>query len=242
MNAVGLHGDVETLLHEGGHAFHAVACRDEPLVQYRHCTMEMAEVASMGMELLAYDHLDVFYNADDLARARREQMESIVGLFPWIATIDAFQQWLYTGETQWLGKAMEPEAQARGLRASAAPASGDRNARTRAWLSLMDLYGGIEDWTGYAPAREALWQRQLHLFGVPFYYIEYGIAQIGALQLWQNARKDKKQALRQYREALSLGGSRPLPELWAAAGLKFDFSEATLRPLLDAVTKELQAL
>ncbi len=230
MNAVGLHSDVETLLHEGGHAFHSVACRGEPLLQYRHCGMEMAEVASMGMELLACDHLDVFYKVDDLRRARREQMEGIVGLFPWIATIDAFQQWLYTGEAGWLGG-----------KADLSPA-GSCADRTAAWLRLTALYGGREDWTGYDAAREALWQRQLHLFGVPFYYIEYGIAQIGALQLWQNARRDQKQALRQYREALALGGSRPLPELWTAAGLKFDFSEATLRPLIDAVLAELSLL
>lgn len=218
MNAVGLHGDVETLLHEGGHAFHSVACRDEPLVQYRHCGMEMAEVASMGMELLAYDHLDVFYSGSDLARARREQLESLISIFPWIATIDAFQHWIYThpGHT--------------------------RDERTAQWLALLDRFGGIEDWRGHESAREALWQRQLHLYGVPFYYIEYGIAQIGALQLWQNARRDKAAALRKYREALALGGSCPLPDLWAAAGLKFDFTQATLRPLIEAVQAELAKL
>ena len=218
MNAVGLHRDVETLLHEGGHAFHALACRDEPLIAYRHCGMEMAEVASMGMELLASDYLDEFYDGDDLKRARREQFEGIIDVFPWIATIDAFQHWLYTN----------PEH--------------TRGQRTQQWLSLLERFGGIEDWSGYEPARESLWQRQLHLYSVPFYYIEYGIAQIGALQLWQNARADKVNALRQYREALALGGSRPLPELWATAGLRFDFSEATLRPLIDAVLAELDTL
>jgi oligoendopeptidase F len=218
MNAVGLHGDVETLLHEGGHAFHAVACRDEPLVSYRHCGMEMAEVASMGMELLSYDCLDEFYKGDDLARARREQMEGIIGLFPWIAIIDAFQHWLYTHPKH------------------------THAERTAQWLSLQERFGGLEDWTGYEPAREALWQRQLHLYGVPFYYIEYGIAQIGALQLWHNARNDKPAALKKYQEALALGGSRTLPELWSAANLKFDFSERTLRPLINAVVKELDEL
>lgn len=218
MNAVGLHADVETLLHEGGHAFHALACRDEPLLRYRHCGMEMAEVASMGMELLAYDYLDEFYDGQDLARARVEQLETIINTFPWIAVIDAFQHWLYT----------HPEH--------------NRQERTRVWLSLIERFGGIEDWSGYESALEAGWQRQLHLFGVPFYYIEYGIAQIGALQLWLNARADRAGALRQYREALSLGGSRPLPELWAAAGLKFDFSAATLAPLVHAVQEELANL
>jgi len=218
MNAVGLHRDAETLLHEGGHALHALACREEPLVQYRHCGMEMAEVASMGMELLAYDHLDVFYQGDDLTRARREQLEGILLTFPWVATIDAFQHWLYTNPDH------------------------DRAERTRQWLSLMKRFGGIEDWSGYEPARAAQWQQQLHLYSVPFYYIEYGIAQTGALQLWLNARRDLPTALRQYREALALGGARPLPELWEAAGLRFDFSEATLRPLVEAVVAELVKL
>jgi len=218
MNAVGLHRDVETLLHEGGHAFHAAACRDEPLMAYRHCGMEMAEVASMGMELLASDHLGVFYQGEDLKRARREQLEGIVAVFPWIATIDAFQHWLY----------LNPDH--------------THQQRTEHWLSLLARFGGIEDWTGCEPAREAFWQRQLHLYNCPFYYIEYGIAQIGALQLWQNARADKADALRQYREALALGGSRPLPELWGAAGLRFDFGEATLEPLIDAVLAELKTL
>jgi oligoendopeptidase F len=218
MNAVGLHRDVETLLHEGGHAFHSIACREEPLVQYRHCGMEMAEVASMGMELLAYDHLDVFYQGGELARARREQLEGIINTFAWIATIDAFQQWIYTHPTH------------------------TREQRTHYWLLLQDRFGGVEDWSGYEQQRQSLWQRQLHLSSVPLYYIEYGIAQVGALQLWMNARADKPAALARYREALALGGSRPLPELWAAAGLKFDFSAATLRPLIAAVQDELGKL
>ncbi len=218
MNAVGLHRDVETLLHEGGHAFHSVACTDEPLVQYRHCGMEMAEVASMGMELLAYDHLDVFYQGEELTRARREQLEGIVNGFAWIATIDAFQQWIYTNPTH------------------------TREQRTGFWLLLQDRFGGIEDWSGYEQQRASLWQRQLHLYSVPLYYIEYGIAQVGALQLWHNARKDKPAALARYRQALALGGSRPLPELWAAAGLNFDFSAGTLRPLIDMVRSDLNKL
>ncbi len=215
MNAVGLHHDVQTLIHEAGHAFHAIACRDEPLMAYRHYGMEMAEVASMGMEMIAQDHLDVFYQGEDLARARREHLESVISVFPWIATIDAFQHWIYThpGHT--------------------------REQRAAFWLELLGRFGGIEDWSGYEAAQATLWHKQLHLFEVPFYYIEYGIAQIGALQLWLNARRDPAAALRKYREALVLGGSRPLPELWAAAGLKFDFSEATLRPLIDAVMAEL---
>jgi len=218
MNAVGLHRDVETLLHEGGHAFHDFASRDEPLIDYRHTGAEMAEVASMAMELLGLDHLDVFYKGDDLKRACREQLEGIVWLFPWIATIDAYQHWLYTHSDH------------------------TRQERTAYWLSLMDRFGGIEDWSGFESAREARWQRQLHLFGYPFYYIEYGIAQIGALQIWLNAKQDKAKTLQAYRRALALGGSRPLPELWKAAGLKFDFSRETLKPLIEAVMKEIESL
>ncbi len=169
----------------------------------------------MGMELLASDYLGEFYEGDDLVRARREQLEGIIGTFPWIAVIDAFQHWLYLhpGHT--------------------------REQRTACWLDLLRRFGGIEEWTGYEATHESLWQRQLHLFGVPFYYIEYGIAQIGALQLWRNTREDKASALRRYREALTLGGSRPLPELWAAGGLTFDFRETALRPLVEMVTDEL---
>jgi oligoendopeptidase F len=218
MNAVGLHHDVETLLHEGGHAFHALACRDEPLLAYRHCGMEMAEVASMGMELIAFDLLDEFYSPADLARARREKLEDVLVLFPWIATIDAFQHWLYTHPKH------------------------SRGERTETWLAIAGRFGGAEDWTGYEDIRQAAWQRQLHLFTVPFYYIEYGIAQIGALQLWRNSRANKVAALRNYRKALALGGSRPLPELWSAAGLTFDFSESTLAPLIELVQRELETL
>ncbi|HSW45185.1 MAG TPA: M3 family metallopeptidase, partial [Phycisphaerae bacterium] len=218
MNAVGMQSDVETLLHESGHAFHAFAARDEPLIWYRNPGMEMCEVASMSMELLAMEHLDVFHGPQEAARARREQLEGIIRTFPWVATIDAFQHWVYT----------HPDH--------------TRGERTNAWLSLLDRFGGIEDYTGHDAAREAMWHRQLHLFDCPFYYIEYAIAQTGALQLWRNAGKDRRQALSQYRHALSLGGSRPLPELWAAAGLRFDFSEATLQPLIEAVQAELDKL
>lgn len=218
MNAVGLQSDVETLLHESGHAFHYMAAKDDPLVSYRHCNLEMAEVASMGMELLTMEQLDVFYDQADAARARREQLEGILWLFPWIATIDAFQHWIYTHPNH------------------------THAERTSVWIGLLDRFGGIEDYSGHPDAREAMWQRQMHLFACPFYYVEYGIAQIGALQLWRNARKDRQQALTRYRQALALGGSRPLPELWAAAGLKLDFSEATLAPLIEAVQGELAQL
>jgi oligoendopeptidase F len=218
MNAAGLQRDVETLLHEGGHAFHALAARDEPLMFLRHGPMEFNEVASMSMELFGSEHLDVFYSSDDASRARRVHFDGIIRFFPWMATIDSFQHWIYThpGHT---------------------PAE-----RTAEWVRLTDRFGSRVDWSGYEDAREAFWQRQLHLFHVPFYYVEYGIAQLGALQLWMMSRKDRQQALQRYKSALKLGGTRPLPELFAAAGIRFDFSEQTLRPLMDAVAEELSRL
>ncbi len=220
MNAVGLERDVRTLLHEGGHAFHSLAAADEPLLGYRHGPMEFCEVASMGMELLGDDFLDEFYNEDDLKRSRREHFEGVIFILPWVATIDAFQQWIYANPQH------------------------DREARRQAWLACLDRFGGgVVDWTGLEAERGHMWHRQLHIFEVPFYYIEYGIAQLGALQLWVRARREgRAAALAGYRRALALGGSRPLPELFAAAGLKFDFSESTIAPLMDEVAEELQKL
>ena len=218
MNAVGLQRDVETLLHEAGHAFHALASRDEPLASYRDCPVEFCEVASMAMELLAADKLGEFYGEEEARRARRTHLEGVVGVFPWIATIDTFQHWAYTN-----------------------PGHG-RDERRAAWLALMDRFGGDVDWGGLEPARRCRWHRQLHVFIHPFYYVEYGIAQLGALQVWVNAGKDAAAALARYRGALALGGSRPLPELFEAAGCRWDFSKDALRPLLEAVETELDRL
>ena len=218
MNAVGIQRDVRTLIHEGGHAFHALACRHDPLLHYRNAPIEFAEVASMGMEMLAYEHFDVFYSGSDLVRAKRQQLEGIVAIFPWVATIDAFQHWMYT----------HPEH--------------TRAERRDRWLALHDRFGGIEQYNGYEEGLARSWQKQLHLFQVPFYYVEYAIAQLGALQIWLNANDDRGQAVRDYRRALPLGGSRPLPELFQAANTRFDFSIDTLGPLMDATQRELQAL
>ncbi len=219
MNAVGLDRDVRTLLHEGGHAFHALAATAEPLADYRHAPMEFCEVASMSMELLAGDHLSVFYGPDDLRRSKREHLEGIAMILPWVATIDCFQHWLYTH----------------------AGHSGDQ--RRESWLQIADRFsGGAVDWADLDEAKGYAWHRQLHIFEVPFYYIEYGIAQLGALQLWVLAKRDPAAALAGYRRALALGGSRPLPELFDAAGLKFDFSLDTIAPLMEAVGEELEGL
>lgn len=216
MNAAGLHRDVETLLHEGGHAFHYQwASRREPLVFLRSAPMEFCEVASMAMELLGGEHLDVFYSPQEQARAARKKFEGILRFLPWMAIVDQFQQWIYTHPGH------------------------SRAERTAHWMMLQERFAPGIDWSGYELARQTLWQRQLHLFHAPFYYIEYGIAQLGALQLWMKAREDPQRALANYRAGLSLGGTRPLPDLFAATGIEFDFSEKTLRPLTRAVEEAL---
>jgi len=174
----------------------------------------------MTMELMAEPYLDEFYGDEtDLARARRALLEGIVRFFPWMATIDQFQHWIYTHPGH------------------------DEAARTDAWLDVFDRFGGgVTDWSGYEQARAARWHAQLHLFHHPFYYVEYGIAQLGALQLWRNYRKHPQRALEQYRAALALGATRPLPELFKAAGIKFDFSRRTIEPLIAMLVEELDAL
>jgi oligoendopeptidase F len=218
MNAVGLHRDVETILHEAGHAFHALAARDEDLYPYRSAPIEFCEVASMSMELLGNGFIEEFYSDADASRARRVHLEGIVGIFPWIATVDAFQHWIYTH------------------------ANHTRDERAAAWLELMDRFGGEVDWSGHEEARAHLWHRQLHIFQHPFYYIEYGIAQLGALQVWANSKRDPAKALNDYKKSLALGGSRPLPELFQAAGCKFEFSAKTIQPIAKMLRDELEKL
>ena len=219
MNAVGRDDDVRTLLHEGGHAFHQMASREQPLIHYRTCPYEFAEVASMGMELLAAPHLSVFYrNEEDYKRAYRNTLEDAVILFPWIAIIDALQHWVYTNPTH------------------------TREDRRKTWVEIFLRFQPSIDWSGYEEERDYTWHRQLHPFAVPFYYIEYGIAQVGALQVWLQGRRDHRGAVERYWRALSLGGSRPLPRLFEAAGATFKFDYETLKLLTDAVGEELDRL
>lgn len=215
MNAVGRDGDVRTLLHESGHAFHALAAREDPLHAYRSAPLEFAEVASMGMELLGGEHLSVFYGSEAAARSKREHLESIVNILPWIATIDAFQHWIYT----------HPQH--------------SRKEREAHWLELRRRFGGIESWKGYEDALQAAWHRQLHLYEVPFYYIEYGIAQLGALGVWYQYKKDPHAGVEAYKRALALGGSRPLPELFKTAGLRFDFGPKSITHVVGSLRAEL---
>jgi oligoendopeptidase F len=218
MNAVGLDSDVRTLLHEGGHAFHTLACRGEPLAAYRESPLEFCEVASMTMELLGARRLDPFYGPGEASRSNRKLLEGIVLILPWIATVDAFQHWIYTHPGH------------------------SRQERQNAWRDLLERFGGIVDWSGYDEARNHSWHRQLHIFLYPFYYIEYGIAQLGALQIWQRSLNDRHEAVALYKKALALGGSRPLPELFAAAGIRFDFGEELIASLMDTIGCELEKL
>jgi oligoendopeptidase F len=219
MNAVGIDDDVRTLLHESGHAFHALACADEAIVDYRSAPMEFCEVASMAMELLGGEYLSEFYNPQDLKRSNREHLEGIIQILAWVANIDAFQHWLYEHPKH------------------------SSQERCQAWDELFERFGGkFIDWSGLEEIKNYLWHRQLHIFEVPFYYIEYGIAQLGALQVWRNARRDPKKALSDYKKGLSLGGCRPVRELYQAAGISFDFSESIIKPLVEAVAQEWERL
>ena len=209
MNAVGLDGDVRTLLHEGGHAFHTLACRGEPLAAYRESPLEFCEVASMTMELFGARNLDPFYDQAEADRSNRKLLEGIVLILPWIATVDAFQHWIYThpGHT--------------------------RDDRRTAWRSLIDRFGGIVDWSGYEEARDHSWHRQLHIFLYPFYYIEYGIAQLGALQLWRRGLTDRAGAVADYRRALSLGGLAPVAGVVRRGGYPLRLRRGIDRPADD---------
>jgi oligoendopeptidase F len=219
MNAVGVDDDVRTLLHESGHAFHSLACADDPLVDYRHGPMEFCEVASMAMELLGGKYLSAFYGPQDQCRSNREHLEGIMQTLAWVANIDAFQHWLYA----------HPQHSA--------------DQRRQAWATFYEQFGGkFIDWEGFSEIKNHLWHRQLHIFEVPFYYIEYGIAQLGALQVWLHSRRDPKKALQRYKQGLALGGSRPVKELYQAAGISFDFSEKIIKPLVSAVAEEWEKL
>ena len=218
INAVGTHGDIQTLLHEGGHSFHSMACRNEELSDYRHPPIEFAEVASMGMEMLGIERFGEIYDEEEARNAQRQHLTRVISVFAWVATVDAFQHWVYT----------HPEH--------------SREERAREWLRIRDRFAPHIDWTGLEEFRPDEWQRQGHIFGHAFYYIEYAIAQIGALQVWRNEKRDHGQAVTAYRKALALGGSRPLPELFETAGLRFAMDDSVLGELIPMVMKSFRAL
>lgn len=220
MNASGQMGDLTTMVHEGGHAIHSFLSHPLKLSSFKEYPMEIAEVASMSMELFTMDHWDLFFdNKNDLARARGHQLERVITIFPWIATIDKFQHWIYENPTHTLEE------------------------RKNKWMEILQEFSSSSvDWSGLEHYREFGWQRQLHLFEVPFYYIEYGIAQLGAIGLWMQYKNNKEKALSNYMQALSLGGTRTLPELYSAAGLRFDFSKEHVKELMSFVSAEMEAV
>jgi len=217
MNSACTDRDIYTLLHESGHSFHQFALADQPIFPYRDVPAEFAEVASMSMELIGMSNLKPFYGNDREAieRSTIGELEDVIWLFPWVASVDSFQHRLYN----------YPEHTA--------------SDRSDIWTEIMDRYDAGVDYTGLEAVRRNLWQKQLHIFECPFYYIEYGIAQIGALQVWANFKKDPKKAIDDLFRAESLGSSRPVKELFEAANIKFDFSPRTLEPLMQVVWDEL---
>ncbi len=220
MNAVGAQRDLVTMVHEGGHAVHSFLSRDLELTGFKSLPSEVAELASMSMELLTMNLWNEFYaNEDDFKRAKKEQLESILKIMPWIAQIDEFQHWVYENPKHTV------------------------NERHTKWMLISKEYGtGLTDWTGYEEVQATAWQRQMHLFEVPFYYIEYAIAQLGALGVWKNSMTDFPKAIEDYKNALRLGYTKPIPEIYATAGIKFDFTEEYLKELADFVKNELQKL
>jgi oligoendopeptidase F len=217
MNAAGQMSDVTTMVHESGHAVHSFLAHPLALNGFKEYPTEMAEVASMAMELFTMDHWHVFFsNEEDLKRAKRHHLERVITIFPWIATIDKFQHWIYENANHTVQE------------------------RTEAWMNILNEFSSSAiNYSGLMPYRNIGWQRQLHLFEVPFYYIEYGIAQLGAIGMWMQYKQHKKKAISNYIHALSLGGTKTLPELYKAAGLSFDFSPEKIKTLMDFVRQEL---
>jgi len=224
MNAVSTHEDVETLIHEGGHAFHCFESSVLPYGQQLDITMEVAELASMSMEMLAAPYLTSdkggFYTPSEAARARIEHLEDVLVMLPYIALVDAFQHWIYTH----IDEANDPE-----------------NCDEQ-WAALWKRFMPGIDYSGLEAGLLARWRRQSHIFQDPFYYIDYGLAQIGALQVWENALQDQAQAVKQYRAALALGSTRTLPEIFATAGATFAFDAGTMRRLVGLVERTITEL
>ena len=220
MNAAGQMSDVTTMVHEGGHAIHSFLSHNLSLSAFKEYPMEIAEVASMSMELFSMDHWQSFFdNEADLNRAKEHQLERTITIFPWIAIIDKFQHWVYEHPTHTIEE------------------------RTNTWTSILKEFStGSIDYSGLDEFRAIGWQRQLHLFEVPFYYIEYGIAQLGAIGMWMQYQKNPTVALENYMNALALGGTKTLPELYKTAGIEFNFSPNYVKKLMDFTNSQLEKL
>ena len=220
MNATSTLRDMVTILHEGGHAVHSFLIRDLELNDFKHTPSEVAELASMSMELISMDHWDIFFSdPEDLKRAKKEHLEQIIETLPWVATIDKFQHWIYENPKHTITE------------------------RQSEWNNILDAFSDtVTDWTGLNENKNYLWQKQLHLFEVPFYYIEYGMAQLGAIAVWKNYKENAQVGLQGYMNALKLGYTRSIPEVYKAANIEFNFSRTYIKELIAFVKNELDRL
>ncbi len=217
MNSVGSQRDLVTMVHEGGHAVHSFLSRDLELTGFKDAPSEVAELASMSMELLTMDYWDEFYSdAEELKRAKKEQLEKALETLPWVAAIDKFQHWVYENPTHTVEE------------------------RYASWNSIMKTFGSnVVDWSGNENALSTLWQKQLHLYEVPFYYIEYGMAQLGAIAVWRNYKQNPNKAIDQYIDALKLGYTKSIGEIYQTAGIEFNFTANYVKELVEFVKEEL---
>jgi oligoendopeptidase F len=220
MNSVGSVRDLVTMVHEGGHAVHSFLSKDLEITSFKSLPSEVAELASMGMELISLDHWDVFFdNPEELNRAKKEHLSKIISVLPWVATVDSFQHWVYENPTHTVE---------------------ERDAQ---WSAIQAKFGStVVDFSGYEVERSKMWQKQLHIYEVPFYYVEYAIAQLGAVAVWRNYRNNPEQALNQYEAALSLGYTKTIGEIYATAGIRFDFSQEYVHELMQFVWHEYNSL
>jgi oligoendopeptidase F len=220
MNSAGTFRDLTTMVHEGGHAIHTFVTSDLELNDFKHTPSEVAELASMSMELISMDHWDVYFdNPEELKRAKKDQLKDVLKTLPWVAVVDQFQHWIYTN----------PEHTS--------------EQRAQAWKNIFEPFGNnFADWSEHSFALENLWQKQLHIFEVPFYYIEYGIAQLGAIAVWKNYKNDPETGLSKYLDALKLGYTKTIKEIYETAGIEFNFSATYVKELADFIKSELQKL
>lgn len=220
MNSAGTFRDLTTMVHEGGHAIHTFLTADLELNDFKHCPSEVAELASMSMELISMDNWNVYFeNEEDLKRAKRDQLFDVLKTLPWVAVVDQFQHWIYTNPDH------------------------TSEQRTEAWTQIYNQFGsGFVDWGEHREAEQNLWQKQLHIFEVPFYYIEYGMAQLGAIAVWKNYKENPEKGLQQYLDALKLGYTKTITEIYETAGIKFDFSVAYVKELAAFVKAEVEKI
>jgi oligoendopeptidase F len=220
MNSANSFRDLTTMVHEGGHAVHTFLTANLELNDFKHCPSEVAELASMSMELISMDHWDEFFkDEEELKRAKRYQLKDVLKTLPWVAVVDSFQHWIYTNPAH------------------------TAEERTKAWSEIFNRFGAnFVDWSEHQEALENLWQKQLHIFEVPFYYIEYAIAQLGAIAVWKNYKENPEKGLSNYMEALKLGYTKDMKTIYETAGIEFNFSAGYIKELMDFVKNELEKL